>query len=371
MKATNRDLLLFSNAPIIKNKKPGFKHELRVLPPSKSRKYAKYFTLAREYDGGKDAFSKGWLYAFVGGKKASGFISIAFDGSNSYLFNEIRFKGKTIGIEEGLCKVRFDQEQGRAIVKDARKQLVWSGKGPEYEVVFTMRDGPNELKLTYSFSRIRRDIGYYKCIFEQYGSILADWFLAPMHGKLLIESKGDLAKLGYADLKPLVGEPLESNFGYTECVHANLPFLRAGWQWSVLACQRDPGELQPEKFVGFFDFFIGNLFNCIPLNFQFYTVDVATGEFNVFSEAEMLVEKVEGIPRIKVTNAEGSVKLLIQSASEGKRHSIKGKRLARFLKTADIDYRGYPSVGTAIIDGKEYKAIGTSEFAGTGEGYWI
>ncbi|OIO28520.1 hypothetical protein COX86_02990 [Candidatus Micrarchaeota archaeon CG_4_10_14_0_2_um_filter_60_11] len=373
--ATNEDLLLFSVEPKVSKNAAGkdraeLKHTLKVLDAQAAKKYAKYFSLAREYDGGSGLFSKGWLYAFVGGEDASGFCAIGFDGVNSFLFNELRYKGKTYGIEEGLCKAVFDPLNGAASIKEPKKRVEWRGKGPEYEVDVTVGDTENELALHYSFSRIKPEIGNYRCVFEKFGSVLSYWYLAPMHGRLTINAKGDLAKIGYADLAPLVGKLIESDFGYTEAVHVNVPFFSVGWQWTVLACQSQPEGLKPEKIVGFFDFFFSTKEGRLPLNYQFYTVDLASGKFEAFAEADVKFEEGE-IPLVRVSNRDGSVKLAIQNAGPGELHKLKGKRLANFLETADIDYRAYPCVATVTIDGKEYKAVGTSEFAGTGKSYWL
>ncbi len=369
VRATNKDVLVFSASPALSGNKPSVTHSLRVARPDN---YEKFFSGEREYDGGSPAFSKGWLYAFVGGEEANAFCAIAFDGTNSHFFNEVRLKNECVQVEEGPCKVSYDGKAAEARFSDERRKVVWRGKGPEYSVQITVFDGENELVLTYSFERIKPEIGGYKCVFEKFGRVLSYWFLAPMRGRLTVNAKGDLEKLGYGSLKPLVGKVLESGFAYTENVHVGLPFARVGWQWSVLACQSKPGPLKPEKIVGFFDFFLGEpRAPVLPLNYQFYVVDVATGEFNVFADAESVFEPGE-VPVVRVKSRDEKVKLVIQSSSPGKKRKIKGKRLANFLETADIEYRSYPSVATATINDREYKAVGTSEFAGSGKGgYWL
>ena len=369
VKATTEDVLVFSAKPILEKNGPAMKHSLRVVKPGQARKYLKHFSLPAEYGGGSPPFSKGWLYAFVGGTEANGFCALAFDGTNSFLFNELRYKGKSIAVGEGPCNAQYDPLKGGVRVNEPRRRVSWRGKCPEYEVDVAVSDGgENELLLHYSFQRIKPNTGGYKCVFEKFGRVFAHWVLAPMHGRLTIDAKGDLKALGCKELEPLTGKTIESDFGYAENVHVNAPLVNVGWQWSVLACQNSPGELKPEKIVGFMDLFLGG--PRLPLNYQVYVLDVETGGFQVYADAETIFDAGE-IPVVRVKNKEGTVKLVIQGSSLGKRRRIKGKKLADFLHTADIDYRSYPSVGTAVINNKEYQAVGTSEFAGATPGYWI
>ena len=366
LRATNRDLLLFSDAPAVRKGKPAIKHELRVLPPGKARKYAKYFTRARQYDGGKDAFSKGWLYAFVGGAEASGFISIGFDGTNAFLFNELRVNGKTFCLNEGLHKTRFDAVKGDVQIREPGLKLDWRGADACYRVRFKARKGKNELEIDYSFKRVHPKVGGYRAVFEVYDNVLARWIFSPLHGSIRVRVKGN-ADAFAPGLSALADKTIESDFAYCENVRALVPLASMGWHWTLLSCS-DSLET-PSKIVGFMDLFFGKPPG-VPLNLQLYSVDLVKGTLEIYGDPVVRYSRGR-VPSLSVASRDGSLSFRARKASPGAYKEIKGSRLAGLLKTADIDYRGYPSVGTAIINGKKYKAVGTSEFAGTGEGYWI
>jgi hypothetical protein len=355
MKADNSGVLVYSLDPSTKGVEPRVRFE-------RTKRFDRHFTLARQYDGGAPAFEKGWLYAFVGGKNASGFISLGFDGTNTFLFNELRADGRTFCFNEGLHKARFYPRLGCARVREPGLELDWRGGNACYSVRFKARKGRNELEIKYSFKRIKASIGGYCGVFEEYGGVLGHWIFSPMHGTLEIKVKGD-ADAFAPGLAALANQTIESDFAYCENVRALVPFASMGWHWTLLSC---PSE---KKIVGFMDMFLGNAPG-IPLNLQLYSVDLTTGRLDVYGNPRVRYSHGR-IPSLSVESADRKLSLSIRKQDAGVYKEIHGKKLAGFLETAGMDYRAYPSKGVVKFNGRKRAATGTSEYAGFRKSYWL
>ena len=366
--ATPSDVLVFSLDAYFKDKKPRIKHVLNIASGKNASKYDGLYNAKSQYDGGKGLTrSRGWLYGFIGNEEMSSFCAIGFDGLNSIFFNEIRTDGKTISVEDGLSDFKYNAKTATAKLEDKRKTITWKGLAPEFEVDITIKNGKDELSLHYSFTKLNEKIGPYRGVFEQYQQIQGNFTLSPVKGKLTINAKGDISKLGYADLKPLIGKIIESNFAYVEVAHVAIPFISVGWKWSILGCQKhfDQG-INLEKFAGFFELFVTPTHTQIPLNYNLYSIDLATGQINVVPTADVQ----ENGNNFTVENTDAQIKLEIQN-NPSKTYEIKGKKLAHYFSTADIKYTAYTCIAKATISGKEYKAIGNSEQAGGNKNYWL
>ncbi|MFA4946362.1 MAG: hypothetical protein WC607_02355 [Candidatus Micrarchaeia archaeon] len=359
MKADNKGVLVYSLDPSVKGVEPRARFE-------RTKRFDSRFTLAKQYDGGAPAFEKGWLYSFVGGEEASGFIALGFDGSNSFLFNELRANGKTFRLGEGLHAARFDSRRGSARIREPGVELDWSGANACYRVRFKCRKDANELELVYSFKRIKQSIGGYRAVFEEYGGVLGYFIFSPCHGKLEIKVKGD-AEVFSKGLSCLANKTVESDFAYCENVRSLVPFASMGWHWTLLCC-RDPAG-RPEKIVGFMDMFFGKAPG-IPLNLQLYSVDLATGRLDVYGNPRVRYSH-GAIPSLAVESRDKALSLAVRKVNAGAEQEIRGKKLAGVLETADIDYRAYPSKGVVKFNGKRRAATGTSEYAGFRKGYWL
>lgn len=366
--ATPNDVIVFSIDAYLKDKQPKIKHVLHIATGNDAKKYDFLYTAKSQYDGGQGLTrSRGWLYGFIGNESMSSFCAIGFDGINSIFFNEIRTNGKTISVEDGLSDVKYQPKTATAKTEDKRKTITWKGLAPEFEVDITIHDKENELSIHYSFTKLNEKIGPYRGVFEQYNQIQGNFLLSPVKCKMTINAKGDITKLGYPELAPLVGKIIESNFAYTEVAHVSIPFINTGWKWSILGCQKhfDAG-INLEKFAGFFEMFITPLQKQIALNYYLYAIDLNTGQMTVAPTVEIQEEE----NTLTVENKDDEIKLEIHN-SPSKIYHIQGKKLAKYFTTADIRYTAYTCIAKATISGKEYKAIGNSEQAGGNKNYWL
>lgn len=368
MLASNKDVLEyhFHGKPIV-----------NIL---RTDKYDKYFTAPRQYSGANDPFEKGWIYAAIGTRDFSSFITLGFDNQQRYLFNEIRYKDKTYPIGEGFCNATASFYPDHLEVSDALRELSWKNPAPNYDIVMKAK-APDaskpygEITLHYSFEEISPDIGKYKCVYEEFDKVLAYWTLSPAKGSLAIESKGDLSQFRLGEAEDLIGKTVESRFAYNENIHFKVPMIGEGWNWTILGCFKNEGDLQPSIFISFMEqAYLPSRASKVPLFTQLYVIDLDEGTSELYNEAEAKLRFDGASPELEITtpNGEAEIKIRTKSAAATTKHSIRGGKIMDILFRTDYDYTTFPSVAEVKINGKKYDAIGTSEVTGAERFcYWV
>ncbi len=361
MLATPRDVIEFS-----------FDGKRRDVSIVSGEKHAKFFS--KPWTGASNQRERGWYYAYFGGHPINAFCAVAFDHRQSRLFNELRFPPSSAALfGEGPADIKF--KDGLHIEEKTelgKRTLSWTGDAPHWRVKIELENRDGKASFDYQFERLHPNVSPYKCVFQSYNQTLAHWWIAPMKGRFTFDATGDLKAMGLSGLEEYMGKELLSPFAYTEEVHLGLPLVAGGWTWNILACRKSGSPTSaPEKFLGFFSFFVSpKKGESTPINFQFYVVDYATGQFDVFGEATYRVEWEGGLPILHAKSDDERVSLDIRPAKIPIHRAIQGKKLSHFF-SADIDYAAYPTIGTVTIDGVTYDAQGTSEITGNRFAYWL
>ncbi|MFQ5406502.1 MAG: hypothetical protein ACE5DI_05095 [Candidatus Micrarchaeia archaeon] len=363
MRATNKDVLIFSF--------DGLNRKVEKAKGKEKSKFLEFFDFRKLYAPPQTHLERGWTYGFLGGEFFSAFIAIGEDKHEQMLFHELRFEGKTYKLGEGFCTVKYSQN--KMSVSDKTRELVWNGEPPQYAVSFELKGKKGSLFFKYCFLQHKKSIGFYKGVHKAFDRLTSYWFFSPMKAQVKINGKGDLSEFKLGKLEELVGTTIETQFAYTERVRILVPLLSMGWYWHLLDCfTRDARE--PEKIMGFMDFYFNNkdLKMLLPLNFQVYHVDLKSGAFSVFGEAQCRLEWRRKTPVLKVNTFGGKkVSFEVESSQHPDTIQIKDNLVyGRFL-LHDIDYAAYPSVGKAKIGKKHYKVIGTGEVTGKQPSVWI
>ncbi len=364
MKLTNKQVMVHSFEG---------KAKLRV---EETGKYDSLFTPERLFNDTRKSGERGWIYANVTNKDLSAYITLGYDDIQRHLFHELRYKGKTYKIGEEFCNDSTKFGDGKFTIKEEDRDVDWKGLPSEYEISAKFRKkGPTsegELGLTYKFEKLSDEIGRNKCIFNEYGQILAYWMISPCRGTLDIEGKGDVSLFKLGDAEELIGKNIASNFSYNENIHMRTPMISEGWHWTILDCFEED-EQKIEKFVSFMHFFFQKGKIYIPIFVQLITWDPATGESEVYDEADIKLKwESPKTPLLSVKSRDGKIELKVTPKYEIDIHSIKGAKLANLILKTDIDYNTYPCNAEVVIGDKKYNGIGSSEITGEGRtGYWL
>ncbi len=344
-------------------------------------KYDKYFTTQRQYSGATEPLEKGWIYAALGTREMSSFVTLGFDGTQRYLFNEIRYKNKTYPLGEGFCNTTTTFGPGRLEISDALRELRWKNPIPNYDIELKAKVADpskpyGEITLHYSFEEISPDIGKYRCIYQQFDKVLAYWMISPAKGTLSIDSKGDTSSFKLGEAEDLIGKTISSKFAYNENIHFQIPMIGEGWNWTILGCFKNQGDEQPSIFISFMEqSYLPSQKAKIPLFTQLYVIDLDTGASELYNDAQAKLtfdENATPILEIATPQGEVEIKLGAKSAESTIKHQIRGIKMMDLLFRTDYDYTTFPSIAKVKLNGKEYDAIGTSEVTGAERFcYWI
>ncbi|MBU1197565.1 hypothetical protein KJ765_03550 [Candidatus Micrarchaeota archaeon] len=365
MKGSNQDIFEFYF--------DGRKRGVRRVPPHdpKHAVFSSFFSKEKLFQGSSTAFERGWLYGYFGAEVLQSFIGLAFDEHQNYLFHELRSGKKTWLFGEGSCKSRFYPRE--ALVSDSERELRWRFNALQSKVRFVVKRKKADLVFQYDFSRIRRKIGNYRCVFTVFNQVLASWVLYPLKARMRLDIEGQPNSVRLPpELECINGKWLESPFAYTEMVHIALPLFSAGWNWNIFYCVPTLGKGNP-KFVGLMKFFVELQKTRIPINYQVYVVDLMSGAFHLFGDATSTESHVRRKPHISASTPDGHLRIQATALHAPKKRLIKGVTLLSPLKvrSADIDYAAFPNEARVEFRGRHYAGRGTSEITGLKKlAYW-
>ncbi len=367
--------MLASNKDVLEYHFHG-KPQVNIL---RTDKYDKYFTLERQYSGSAGPFERGWIYAAIGNREVSSFITLGFDEKQRMLFNEIRYKDKTYPLGEGFCNSTTTFYPDHLEISDALRELKWGKSVPNYEIEMKAKTPDStkpfgQITLNYKFEEALPDLGKYKCVFSEFNEVFAYWMISPAKGTLSIDAKGDLSQFRLNEAEDLVGKTIESKFAYNENIHFKLPMIGEGWNWTILGCFKHKEDEQPAIFISYMEQFIKTN-EKIPIFTQLYVIDLEKGTSELYNEAQATLSwREDKTPLLTIATPDREIEITItpKSAQTISRHQIRGLPITKFLYKTECEYTTYPSVASVKINGTTYDAIGTSEVTGAEKFcYWI
>ena len=109
----------------------------------------------------------------------------------------------------------------------------------------------------------------------------------------------------------------------------------------------------------------------LPLSFQFYYVDVRSGAFHVFGDAQCELKSEGDDVSFKANATDAKVSFDVKNSTPVNTRKIRGKKLYADYALQNIDYSSFACEGTARIGNKKYRAFGASEITGREPSLWI